>query len=331
MSQTSAQAAGRGIEQKNTSTGLAATGESVVRVPLKRSLRRAAERRARKLARKEVGQPQFPHANATEEVLSEAPVTEQEPPTVEAPSPVVPSEARLTANRLNAQRSTGPKTEQGRAKSSGNALRTALTGRTVLLPGDDGERYATRLAEYKKVYLPVGVRETEIVQVLADTWWRLERIPGLIEALYVKGCNEFIDRATDLDPQARLTMLRMETYVAYERQFRNLELQENRLFRYAQKLKAELAELQKERDQREADKQHRASDAPCARSEEFSRAAMLYLAAKKDRQPFHPADFGFEFSIADIESYLHGQRARQVADEAAGRGQITPQVKRSAA
>src|SRR5882757_3801626 len=71
-----------------------------------RSVRRAIERKAKKLERKRL-------QNA------------------------LPSEACLEANRANAQLSTGPRSENGKAKSSLNAVKTALTGSTVLLPADD--------------------------------------------------------------------------------------------------------------------------------------------------------------------------------------------------
>jgi hypothetical protein len=41
------------------------------------------------------------------------------------------SDARLAANRANAQHSTGPTTPEGKAKSSHNAVKTGLTGRTI--------------------------------------------------------------------------------------------------------------------------------------------------------------------------------------------------------
>jgi len=252
-----------------------------------RQARRAAERAARKLEKKNA---------ALDAPAHETPET----------TPTVISPARLEANRANSQLSTGPKSEQGKATSSKNALKTALTGRTVLLPTDDAERYEAHLAEYDKIYKPVGELELEIVQKLADTWWRLDRIPGLEEALYVKGCNEFADQVVELDPRARLTMLRMHTYVAYERQFRNLQLQEQRLFRLLDKLKAELKALQKEREEAEHDA--------------LARAAMLYTAAKKDGKRFNPEDHGFEFSTADIEAFLHGRRARQLTEQAASNG-----------
>ena len=51
------------------------------------------------------------------------------------------SAAQIDANRLNAQSSTGPKTEEGKRVTSLNALKTALTGQIVLLPSDDTALY----------------------------------------------------------------------------------------------------------------------------------------------------------------------------------------------
>jgi len=47
------------------------------------------------------------------------------------------SEARNIANINNAQHSTGPRTEEGKAASSLNSLKHGLTAKTVLLPGED--------------------------------------------------------------------------------------------------------------------------------------------------------------------------------------------------
>jgi hypothetical protein len=212
------------------------------------------------------------------------------------------SPAQLAANQNNAQLSTGPTSDAGKAKSSKNALKTALTGRTVLLPEDDADRYEQHLREYKKAYEPVGEREYELVQSLADTTWRLDRIPGIEEAIYYKGSQEFAAQVSDLDPRTRAAMLRMQTYLAYERQLRNLNIQEMRLHRLREKLIVEIKQLKKDRELKEKD--------------DLSIAAKLYIAAKHDNQPFDPAAYGFEISTQDIEGYLHGQRAAYLTEKA---------------
>jgi hypothetical protein len=188
-----------------------------------RSIRRAMERKAAKAAKKEA----------------------RLQGTVAAPQPV--SEVQLNANRANSQLSTGPRTEAGKAVSSMNAVKTGLTGRTVLLPTDDVEAYQDHLATYEKEFQPVGLRERELVQSIADTQWRLMRIPGLEMAIYAKGRDEFADHFQELAPAVRNARIDLETTLQYQKPLRNLQLQESRLRRHREKDMAELKALQAER------------------------------------------------------------------------------------
>ena len=47
------------------------------------------------------------------------------------------TEKQIQANRNNAKKSTGPRTEQGKAASSQNALKHGLLARDAVLPGED--------------------------------------------------------------------------------------------------------------------------------------------------------------------------------------------------
>src|SRR6516162_4299826 len=87
-------------------------------------------------------------------------------------------------NRLNSQSSTGPRTEEGKAVSSKNALKTGLTGRTVLLPSDDAAAFEQHVQAYFDEYKPQGLRERELVQSLGETRWRLNRSFALEAALF---------------------------------------------------------------------------------------------------------------------------------------------------
>src|SRR4051794_20742495 len=78
-------------------------------------------------------------------------LAQSEPPVL---SPISP--AQLAANRANAQKSTGPRTDTGRATSSKNAVKTGLTGRTVLLPADDVEEYAAFVTGFERDLKPLG-------------------------------------------------------------------------------------------------------------------------------------------------------------------------------
>ena len=159
---------------------------------------------------------------------------------------------RAEINRANALFSTGPKSVDGKAKSSLNAVKTALTGRTVLLPTDDAAEYQEYVSGWQEEFQPVGQRESELVQSIADITWRLRRIPGLELAIYAQGRMQFANAFDDHDPALRSSMIELQTLLAYDKQLRNLHIQESRLARRREKEIAELQNLQKERKEKEA-------------------------------------------------------------------------------
>lgn len=203
-----------------------------------RSIRRAAERKAAKQARK---------LNSGTEDYAASSVN----PSI--------SPAQLTANRKNAQLSTGPTSDAGKRTSSLNAVKTGLTGRTVLLPADDAEIYRRHLAAYEAEYKPVGLRECELVQSLADTQWRLNRIPGLEAGIYALGHVEFGETC---DPE----LVGIQTHLKYEKQLRNLHIQEARLVRRYQTEMAELRALQEQRHDEMASNLQTTCPAPLTRT-----------------------------------------------------------------
>jgi predicted lysophospholipase L1 biosynthesis ABC-type transport system permease subunit len=81
--------------------------------------------------------------------------------------------ARSARNRKNASRSTGPKTEAGKHRSSLNALRHGLTGHTIVLPAEDLDAYNKFTQQFFDELKPVGLLEKQFVQLIAGTSWRL--------------------------------------------------------------------------------------------------------------------------------------------------------------
>ena len=130
--------------------------------------------------------------------------------------------AQVTASRANGALSHGPTSEEGKANSSRNALKTGLTGRTVLLPSEDAALYESHLAQFRERYQPVGDQELALVQSLADTEWRLARIPSLEMAIYAIGRLEFADLFPGLEEDVRKQLIEAKTFLAYQRQLVNL-------------------------------------------------------------------------------------------------------------
>src|SRR3954447_5520507 len=103
----------------------------------------------------------------------------------------MPTSQQINANQTNAQLSTGPRTEEGKQRSSLNALKSGLTGRTILLPTEDTEAYERHLRHFLNYYEPAGEEESAIVQRMADTRWRLDRCAHLENNLHALGQVEF--------------------------------------------------------------------------------------------------------------------------------------------
>ncbi len=200
-----------------------------------RTIRRAIERKAQKQARKAEQQ----HS------CMQAPVHSEQQPPQSLPAPVLPSGQQKLANARNAQLSTGPRTPEGKAVASRNALKSGLTGRTVLLPAEDAALYQQHVASFFNELQPQGERELALVQFIAESKWRLARIPSIELGIYALGRMEFAQEFAHLQsPGEAAALIEAKTFLAYQRQLNNLSLQESRLRRQCEKDTAELARLQ---------------------------------------------------------------------------------------
>jgi len=86
---------------------------------------------------------------------------------------------QFEANRRNALRSTGPKTEDGKRRSRANAIRHGLTAETVVASLEDAEDYKTFEAAVISGYCAETAVERELVLRLASLLWRLRRATAI--------------------------------------------------------------------------------------------------------------------------------------------------------
>src|ERR1051325_2713102 len=87
---------------------------------------------------------------------------------------------QFEANRRNALKSTGPRTEDGKLRASRNAVRHGLTAETVVEPMEDPEDYMAFEQAVAASYDAETAVERELVLRLASLLWRLRRT-ALIE------------------------------------------------------------------------------------------------------------------------------------------------------
>jgi hypothetical protein len=174
-------------------------------------------------------------------------------------------ERRAATNRANSQHCTGPRTEPGKQRSSLNALRHGLTARTAVLPTEDPEAYQRHIQQFLDEYAPATPTETQLVHEIANTAWRLNRIPFLEAELL----------SQDPNPQTLIPQLA------------TLGLHSSRLSRQFQKAVEQLRDIQEERRHLER--------------RQLTEAADLFLLHQLKGLPWEPVEDGFVFSKEQIE------------------------------
>jgi hypothetical protein len=183
-------------------------------------------------------------------------------------------------NRANAQYCTGPRTAEGKHRSSLNALRHELTGQIVVMPADDLAAYQRHVKAFTDQYRPADATESQLVQSAADAAWRLNRIAALesnILSLSVVGGDALQD-----------TMAIAASFEKQSKALANLSLHSQRLSRQFQQTVTQLRELQKERQAQEQRDMH----------------DLLEIMEAHGRKglPYNPSGDGFVFTEAQIHA-----------------------------
>jgi hypothetical protein len=131
--------------------------------------------------------------------------------------------AQVLANQVNAQRSTGPRTPEGKSVASRNSIKHGLSGKSVLIPGEDPEEFEAHLQEYTALHKPATIDEEFLVKQMAGTMWRIQRLGRFEVAIYEKApdANPFADPACSAE---LLTLNRYEKSLesSYFRSIREL-------------------------------------------------------------------------------------------------------------
>jgi hypothetical protein len=207
---------------------------------------------------------------------------------------------RTEINRANAQHSTGPKTETGKQKSSLNALRHGLTGQIVVMPSEDLAAYQQHLASFTDEYNPAGATESNLVQALADTSWRLNRVAALETNLLFLGMTT--PTAINADQQIQDAMSIVASLEAQSKALSNLSLHSQRLSPQFERTVAQLRDIQKTR----LEKENRELDHLLDITEMYQSRGDTY----------DPSEDGFVFSEDQINDSIRRRNRERLIEEA---------------
>ncbi len=155
---------------------------------------------------------------------------------------------RTLANRQNALKSTGPKSEDGKKRVSMNAFKHGLSGQKLLLQADEYVPYFELASEYIAEYAPVGVREEQLAQHIIDSNWRLNRCAAMENNLLGAGTVQHDQGALHAEDDDTVAMIGQSlAWRDGSKAFEALSRHEGRIWRFMQKMEEKLERLQEKR------------------------------------------------------------------------------------
>jgi hypothetical protein len=203
------------------------------------------------------------------------------------------SNPQITANRQNAQHSTGPVTEEGRRRSALNSTHHGFTGHSVVLTPEEAEPYREFNEQYLKDLAPVGGQEQQLARSIIDARWRINQLHTTESGLYALGHRQHADQFKNETPEMAASLARALTFKEDQKTFDRLHRYESRLFRQYSK---DLATLQTERKARLATQEKEALD----------------LLSLLELETWNPADFGFVWSLDELKAMKNRNDMREI-------------------
>jgi hypothetical protein len=216
----------------------------------------------------------------------------------------MPSPAQYAANRLNAEKSRGATSPEGKARSRMNALRHGLTARVVVLPTEDMDAYqafSKEMVDSLDARTPV---ERQFAQTVADNQWRINRIrsieDGMLGMGHFEAAGDFDDHTNN--PETHSAMTAARAFRDDSKSFVNLSIYEQRLHRSMKEALRQLRELQTERRE--------------LRKAELDDAIRLLKTQQMKGLPHEPetAAVGTGVVLASAEITLESARRDRLAD-----------------
>ena len=168
------------------------------------------------------------------------------------------TEKQLEANRANAQLSTGPKTPEGKRRSSLNARRHSLTGKIHIATPEESQAFDQHCKAYHAELAPVGILESDLAQEIAEDRWRLKRARSLENSIFAQGHHDHADSTNSGNQQVDAALAEGKTWVEQARNLQLLTLYENRIRRAVEKNTVQLEAMQAKRKQAHNTAQHEA-------------------------------------------------------------------------
>jgi hypothetical protein len=136
---------------------------------------------------------------------------------------------------------------------------------------------------------------------LIDTSWQLNRAAAVETNLFSLGITEMEDRIRANHPEAEDALAMALAFREHNRAFANIGTYRQRLTRQFERTLVLLRQIQAERRQHE--------------ERQLNQAAKILKMHKDENIPYQPAEDGFVFSNAEIETYINREERWQQATD----------------
>ena len=98
---------------------------------------------------------------------------------------------QIEANRLNSQKSTGPRSVEGKSVSRMNALKTGIDAQSEIIRGEDPAALEALTTEYLERFQPATPEERDLVDTAVASVWQLRRFRKVEAAIWEKQFRYF--------------------------------------------------------------------------------------------------------------------------------------------
>jgi hypothetical protein len=141
----------------------------------------------------------------------------------------------------------GPKTSEGRRRSSLNACKTLITSKVHLCSPAEQPAFDAHMAAYKEALAPVGILETELVVEIAKMKWRCKRASSVEDSIFSSGHLEHAHNMNTGDDAVDSCLAEGQVWKEQAKNLMLLSLYETRMRRAIEKDMAALQAMQTQR------------------------------------------------------------------------------------
>ncbi|HLH16909.1 MAG TPA: hypothetical protein VKX45_06795 [Bryobacteraceae bacterium] len=200
------------------------------------------------------------------------------------------SEKQIAANRRNAQKSTGPRTQAGKEYSRMNAFRSGLYSENLVIRGEYPDELEMLTEDYHQEFQPATPRERDLVDAIVRNEWISRRMAFVEVQLWghyhkVTAATPLRNPKDELDRKFPLG----QAFLALSKPLERLQRRINSLERSTREALRELAELRAQREAQPEDQAEALEEELAAAEPEFD--APIESAIENPAEPApHPID-----------------------------------------